>query len=249
MSLAITAALVENTGFKVVLDSVASGGTGPYTVQWYRSTSSGFTPGGGNILSGKTSVVLYDDTVIPGTQYYYKVVVTDTGHSNDTATSNEVGVLTDTGTQEMNKFTESPVQGQLDLRFNTNSITVQLAGSIADQVASVAVKFTTDVNGVPVVTPCTANTDQVAGFLNFNSKNSKFKAKDYVEMSMGSNVMYLVSTAAINRGAKVMIVVATIGGVITATSGKPIAGIALDQASGAGQLIRILLTTPTVDVV
>jgi len=30
--------------------TAATGGTGPYTYQWYRSTTTGFTPGAGNIL-------------------------------------------------------------------------------------------------------------------------------------------------------------------------------------------------------
>jgi len=56
----------------------ASGGTGPYTYQWYRSTVSGFTPGAPNIITGATSQALNDVPPLPNTIYYYICVATDT---------------------------------------------------------------------------------------------------------------------------------------------------------------------------
>jgi hypothetical protein len=62
--------------------TAATGGTGPYTYQWHRSTVSGFTPGSGDALSGATSLTLADaGPLTPGTTYYYILVVTDTGTS------------------------------------------------------------------------------------------------------------------------------------------------------------------------
>ena len=62
--------------------TAATGGTGPYTYQWHRSTVSGFTPGSGDALSGATSLTLADGgPLTPGTTYYYVLVVTDTGTS------------------------------------------------------------------------------------------------------------------------------------------------------------------------
>jgi hypothetical protein len=57
--------------------TAATGGTGTITRQWYRSTTSGFTPGAGNILSGATNLTLSETGLTPGTTYYYKVVHTD----------------------------------------------------------------------------------------------------------------------------------------------------------------------------
>lgn len=71
---------------------VATGGTSPYTYQWYRSSSPGFTPGGGNILSGQTSTTHNATGLTASTTYYYKCVVTDNVAA--TATSNEVTVTT-----------------------------------------------------------------------------------------------------------------------------------------------------------
>lgn len=60
----------------------------------YRSGTSGFTPGAGNLLAsglGAAPASYVDNTVVSGTQYYYKVTATN---GVLTATSNESGVLT-----------------------------------------------------------------------------------------------------------------------------------------------------------
>jgi hypothetical protein len=67
--------------------NAATGGTAPYTYQWYRSTVPGFTPGAGNILSGQTSLSLTDSaSIVRDQHYYYCVVATDAVAA--TATSN-----------------------------------------------------------------------------------------------------------------------------------------------------------------
>jgi hypothetical protein len=57
----------------------ASGGTPPYTYQWYRSTVNGFTPGPTNILTGATKQQLSDIPTQPSTLYYYVCVAKDSG--------------------------------------------------------------------------------------------------------------------------------------------------------------------------
>ncbi len=54
-----------------------TGGEPPYTYRWYRSTSSGFTPGSGNLLSGLSSLSGTDSGVSNGTRYYYRLVASD----------------------------------------------------------------------------------------------------------------------------------------------------------------------------
>lgn len=56
--------------------TAATGGTSPYTYQWYRSATSGFAPGGGNSIAGATSLTLADAPP-DGQTYYYKVIATD----------------------------------------------------------------------------------------------------------------------------------------------------------------------------
>jgi len=57
--------------------AAATGGTGPYAYQWYRSTVNGFTPGAGNILAGKTSLAFVDSGLSAAGTFYYVCKVTD----------------------------------------------------------------------------------------------------------------------------------------------------------------------------
>ena len=105
--------------------AVATGGTAPYTYQWYRSTSSGFSPGSGNIISGATSLTLMDSNLIPNTQYYYKVVATDSGSVS--GTSSQLAVLTTNGNVlNPNQFALVPILGMLDLQFDYGTISAQV---------------------------------------------------------------------------------------------------------------------------
>ncbi len=72
----------------------ATGGTPPYTYQWYRDTTSGFTPGPGNILTGKTSLSLSDTGLVRGTTYFYKIVYTES--ASQTATSSQASLTAGT---------------------------------------------------------------------------------------------------------------------------------------------------------
>jgi hypothetical protein len=228
----------------------ASDGTTPYTYQWYRSQTSGFTPGGGNALSGKTDLDIVDSTVLPATQYYYKVIATDSAGTPATATSAQLSVLTAQALPAQNQFNQSPIIGQLDLRYNPNTVSAKIDDGVSGTVLpGTAMKYTQDDTGVPSITPCTADSDITCGFVNYDIKTPGFVAGDLCEMSQRGNVMYLISTAAIQRGARVMIVPATPGGVVTATSGKPYIGWALDPASAAQQFIRVELTTPAFELI
>lgn len=109
--------------------AAASGGTGPYTYQWYRSTTSGFTPGAGNIISGATSLTLSDSGLSAATTYYYKVVATDTGAGNATSTSAQLAVSTAAASPVPNQFVQNAILGMLDLRSNTETMAVEIDAS------------------------------------------------------------------------------------------------------------------------
>lgn len=93
--------------------TAASGGTSPYTYQWYRSTTSGFTPGGGNIVSGATSLTLNDTGLTNGTTYFYKNVVTDsasgTAISNQTSATPSASLIAGTATSSATGATTATV--------------------------------------------------------------------------------------------------------------------------------------------
>ena len=228
--------------------AVATGGTGPYTYQWYRSTTTGFTPGGGNILSGATSLTLNDTGLIPNTQYYYKVVATDTGNGNVTATSSQLAVTTAAPVLNPNQFAQSPYLGMLDLRFDYNTVSVLIDVSQATPLYSgSAVKIVDSADGVPKVVGCAANSDEVFGFILFDIKTVQFLAGAAAEVSQAGNVMYLYATGSISRGAQVTLDLSTNGGVaqLVSSSGNNIVGWAYDKSSAAGTLIRVRLTTPS----
>lgn len=86
-----TASMTDRTATTASLSATdAPGGAAPNTYQWHRSTSSGFTPGGGNAVSAATSLTLTDTGLTEGVTYYYVIVYTDSEAS--TAASNEVSV-------------------------------------------------------------------------------------------------------------------------------------------------------------
>lgn len=237
----------------VLSSAVATAGTGPYTYQWYRSLTTGFSPGVGNIISGATSLSLSDSGLSAGTNYFYKVVATDSGSVS--GTSAQLSIVTSSAQPNPNQFAGFPILGQLQMPYNYNTLSVQFdpAGS-GTLIAGQAVAFSTPNSGVvsatPLIVPSLAQADHVAGFANYNIKNAVFNPGDYLEISMFGNVMYLQACAAINRGQFVIscpAVVANgnIGGVspVTGSSTFDVLGYSLDTVV-AGSLVRISLQTP-----
>lgn len=236
--------------------AAATGGVGPYTYQWYRSTSTGFTPGAGSLISGATALTLSDTGLIPLTTYYYKVVSTDTGASNDTVTSSQEAVTTTGATGYPNAFSQSPTQGQIDMRFPYNTISVQIDSSQSTALyAGSAVEMVDSAGGVPKVIGVTDITNEVLGFLNFDVKSVEFNAGDMAEMSMAGNVIFLYSGGAVARGEQVTLGSLTFhpkANVVVSSTGETgsnIVGWSLDKAAGAGELIRVFLKTPSFTVV
>ncbi len=226
----------------------ASGGTGPYSKQWYRSTTSGFSPGVGNIIDGATALTLTDTGLLPSTTYYYKLVYTDSAATPVEATATQVAAVTLAETQSQNQFGQGPFLGMVDLRFNPNSVSVIIdSGETGSLLAGQAVKMVDSAGGVPKVEACDADDDEVLGFINFDIKTVAFTAGMKAEISMAGNCMFLVATAAIARGVQVTLVAATVGGVAAATGSSTdrIVGWAYDKAANAGQLIRVMISTPS----
>lgn len=226
--------------------AVATGGTTPYTYQWYRSVVTGFTPGGGNIISGATALTLNDSGLTPGTQYYYVVKATDSAGTPATANSSQLSVATSQPVLDPNQFAETSFLGVIDQRFDYDTIPVQIDASQSGTLyPGQAVKIYDSADGVPKVVACTAVTDNVFGFINFDVKSQSYVANDMCEISQSGNVLYLYSTGAIARGAQVCLDIVTVGGVGPLVSLSNVVGWAMDKASAAGTLIRVRLTCPS----
>lgn len=145
----------------------------------------------------------------------------------------------------INQFTQEPVKGQPDLQFNPTTLPCQVVtGEATALVPGQAVKLVDSLGGVPKVTAVTADTDDVFGVVTYNIKNASFPALTPVEISAQGNVVWMEASAAIARGAKVMVVVSG-QKVATATVGKTVIGFAYDKASASGDLIRVYLLTFT----
>lgn len=251
--MSLTAGTVSQAGVTstsiTVQTTAATGGTGPYTEAYYISTTTGFSPGAGNIVAGLSGLGPNAITgLVPNTQYYVKVVYTDTGASNATITSTQLASTTGPVTLNPNAFNQSPTVGQIDLRFNYNTVSGQIDISQATNLyAGAAVKIVpnTQPNAAPKLIGCSAATDEVWGFINFDIKTVAYSAGSLCEISQAGNVIYLYSTGAITQGAQVCVDLTTMGGVSATVSTHNIVGYAYDGASAAGQLIRIRLTTPS----
>lgn len=250
--MALTAGVLSQVSVSSNTDQLAStaasGGTGPYTQQWYRSTTTGFSPGGGNIIAGATALTLNDSGLIPNTTYYYKVVYTDTGNSNATVTATQLAVVTTAQALSPNQFNQTAVLGQLDLPYNYNTIAAEIDVTQSGTIyAGQAVKVIASAGGIPKVVAIAANSDDVFGFINYDIKTVGFVAGSVCEISQAGNVMFLYASAAINRGTRVTVSIVSPGTVdpLVGSSGADIVGFAIGQASAAGNLIRIKLLNPS----
>jgi hypothetical protein len=250
--------LVSVSNYSDSLSSAAATmGSSPYTYQWYKSVVGSTTIG--SAVSGATSLTLMDSSLIPGTVYYYHVIVTDTLGS--VATSSALAVTTtNPGLISQNAFTETPILGMLDQRYNYNvkecAVDPTQSGTIY---AGQAMKFPAVpvLGGVPQLIACTANADVVQGFIVFDIKNQGYAkpglagqlgaagTNSRFELAQGGCVIYLWATGVITRGAQVCLDVSSPGGVQATGNSAEVVGFAYDGASASGQLIRVELKTPS----
>lgn len=227
--------------------AAATGGSGTYTYQWHRSVTTGFTPAPSTAISGATTLTLADSGLSTSTAYFYKVEVDDTG-SSVSATSSQIEVDTTVGSPQPNQFAQTTYLGTVDQAFNYNTRSVMIdTSSAGGLIPGQAVKIVNNTSGIPSVVECAADTDEVFGFINYNFKNARFNAGDRCDISQKGNVIYLVATDAIARGAQVQLDLTYVGGVAAkvGSSGANIVGVAYDEGVSAGQLIRVTVDCPS----
>lgn len=148
-------------------------------------------------------------------------------------------------TQNMNQFTQAPILGLVDQIPSPNVVSAQLISttSAAIQVGS-AVKLVAGTSGAILVDVVSGPTDgPVFGVIPYNERKNTYVANDLIEVACSDTYVYLKSSAAITRGAKVATTAATTTADPTvatdATSGHYITGVAVDQVAAANQLLRI----------
>lgn len=226
----------------------ATGGTGPYNYNLYVSTTTGFTPGVGNIVASGLDVLEYTlSGLIPNTTYFAVLRAIDEGDSNADDDSAQKTAVTAGEGQPLNQFGMASIRGQLDLPYNVNTRSVQIDESEEGELyAGSPVKIVNSAGGVPKVVACAANSDDCIGFINYNIKNSVFVAGMVCEISLAGNVMWMYSTTAIARGARVVLDLLNNGvAARNGSGGEDVVGWAYDKATAAGQLIRVNILTPS----
>jgi hypothetical protein len=150
--------------------------------------------------------------------------------------------------QNQNQFAQTPMLAQVSQIPNPNIFEAQIlpASPATNITAGDAVKLVTGAGTQIQVEICTGPTDgPVFGFIVFNlRKNSGILPGDTVEIAAVNSVITLKASAAIARGANVS---ATPGDatndplVTTSVATNFVAGQALDRATAASQLIRVLV--------
>lgn len=247
MALSLVIAAQSFDANSIKLGATPFGGTGPYTYVWYMDIVPNFTPSGANDIPGAVTANIEVSGLIPNTIYYFKAIVTDTGHSNDTATSNYATEVTAASDLDPNQFAQTAISGQTDLMLNTNTVAMEVSFLETGIVyCGQPVKIDpTNFGGIPKVLKATADTDRIVGYVNYNPKQQAYVKGDRLQVSMAGNCIRLPAAAAITREDNVVLQ-ANPAAVLPATgnAGKRIVGWAFDGANGPGDLIRVILATP-----
>lgn len=244
--MSVTAGLITKTLIgqttAVLTVAAATGGTGPYTYQWYMSTVSGFVPGAGNLVAGQTALIGNFSGLIPGTSYYFSNIATDTGAGNATSTSASVNAPTEAGVSQ-NQFALTPIVGVVDMSVGpTNVIAAQVDQSVTSQIyPGQGVKIVSSTaGGIPKVAPISSKSDQCIGFAKFTIKDLQYVAGQNLEVALWGSVVWCYATGVISQFAEVCIDPTYVGGVQATGNTATFIGWAFDGAAAAG-LIRVML--------
>lgn len=152
---------------------------------------------------------------------------------------------------EMNAFAPYQVaKGQLDLDVNLNNFaglvdsTQTTALMPGDPVSIVGTSA-----GLPHYIKA-AEGSLVFGYVKWSAKQSSFKAGDMVEIASGGDVMYMEAGGALNAGIAINFKIDSGTGAITleapGTSAGSTIGYTMEQATAAGDLVRVYIVAPVV---
>ena len=155
-------------------------------------------------------------------------------------------------TQNMNQFNQTPVVGELDLQTNPNPATFTCLFKDKSETADTTLVpgegamlvdlDTSDIVGInPIVDERALVGDPIFGVKVFTTKKNEAIDGEIVQIAGEGAVMFLNTEAAVLRGAKLSLVLGTPGNVETIAATGEVVGIALDKASAADKIIRVLI--------
>lgn len=142
--------------------------------------------------------------------------------------------------QNLNQTFQTPLLGQPDLsyNFNTKSALINPDSVATKLMVGQAVKLIA--GAVPgLLVDQAASAEEPYGVIVYQLKKNTYAAGNRIEIACKGNVLYLESAAAITRGATVENVPSGAYPVVQTKASGAGLGICLDQASAAGQLVRI----------
>jgi hypothetical protein len=150
-------------------------------------------------------------------------------------------------TQNQNQTFMAPIIGMVDMAVTPNTKTVMLdpASTNAYVQAGSPVKLVAKATkGQIVVDVCTGPTDgPVYGIVLYNARRNVYAAGDLMEVGCRGTVVFLESSAAVNRGGHVNSTAATASAdplVTTVANNTDYqVGVAIDQTAAANDLIRV----------
>ena len=145
--------------------------------------------------------------------------------------------------QNMNQFTQTAIKGRLSHNPAPNVISCQITTASSNTFyGGTAVKLIAGTANTILIEKSAA-TEAIFGFVIFNPKKpSGNTAGQTVEVALPGSIMEMESSAAINRG-QLVEQVAT-GDKVAAYAGvNTTVGVALDTATAANQLVRVLIRT------
>jgi hypothetical protein len=146
--------------------------------------------------------------------------------------------------QNQNQFAQTPLLGQIDLVAGPNNvisarIDPSSSATAAQLQAGIPFKIV-DVQANDIVVDVAAITDQAFGVIVYNPRKNQYAVGDIVELACRGSVVYMETSAAIARGAKVQAATAT-GLIATRTSTNFRVGVVLDKPTAANVLARVLI--------
>jgi len=152
--------------------------------------------------------------------------------------------------QAMNQFTQAPILGQVDVVPTPNVITAQINPSSSATTIQVGdvVKLIAGTSSTILVDVCSGPTDgPVLGVIPYNERKNIYSAGDIVEVAQVNSYVYLKSSAAVARGAKVTTTASTTTAdplvtTVSVPSTQYVTGVSVDTATGANQLIRVQIS-------
>lgn len=146
--------------------------------------------------------------------------------------------------QNQNQFAQTALLGQVTMAPSPAVIPVKIdPASVATKLqAGQGVKLVNTAGPEIIVDQADDSTTECFGVIIYNPRKNLYSAGDTVEVALTGSVVYLEASAAIARGAKVMLDPSgpTVSTLTTYGTNAEL-GVCLDKPTGSGQLARILL--------